>query len=81
MKTLVIEPDSQADYQLFVGLAKRLHVKYREEQIMENTPVNDMNESEFFSLFGSLEGVDSEILIDNITSARTTQDSDISWTK
>ncbi len=80
MKTLVIEPDSQADYQLFVGLAKRLHVKYREEQILENTPVNDMNESEFFSLFGSLEGIDSETLIDNITSARTTQDSDISWT-
>ncbi|MBK9247665.1 MAG: hypothetical protein IPM69_06015 [Ignavibacteria bacterium] len=80
MKTLVIEPDSQADYQLFVGLAKRLHVKYREEQIVENSSLKDMKESEFFSLFGSLEGIDSEMLIDNITSARTTHETDISWT-
>lgn len=31
MNTLIIEPKNKADYQLFISLAKRLKVKFREE--------------------------------------------------
>ncbi|MBS1537296.1 MAG: hypothetical protein JST20_06065 [Bacteroidetes bacterium] len=80
MNALIIEPESQADYQLFIGLAQRLHVRFREEKIMKDAPIKDQNEEEFFSLFGALEGIDSQLLIDSITSARTNKETDISWT-
>ena len=31
MNTLIIEPSKEVDYQLFVNLAKRLKVKFRED--------------------------------------------------
>ncbi|GAB4034636.1 hypothetical protein [Spirosoma gilvum] len=49
--TLILEPKSQADYQLFVELAKRLQVTYREEsQSLEELA---KAEDSFFSLAGS----------------------------
>jgi hypothetical protein len=35
MNTLIIEPNTKVDYQLFVSLAKRLNVKFREEKIVK----------------------------------------------
>jgi hypothetical protein len=80
MRTLILEPESQADYQLFVGLAQRLHIKFREEEIPMEGSSDNNPEQDFYSLFGSLEDVDSETVIDTITSARTTKETDISWT-
>jgi len=80
MRTLILEPESQADYQLFVGLAQRLHIKFREEDIPMEVSSDNNPEQDFYSLFGSLEGIDSETVIDSIISARTTKETDISWT-
>ena len=35
MNTLIIERNTKVDYQLFVSLAKRLNVKFREEKIVK----------------------------------------------
>ena len=74
--TLVLEPKNQADYQLFVDLAKRLQVDYREESqsLEELTKAEDR----FFSLAGSWQSDQStDELIDLIESARTTKTIDL----
>jgi hypothetical protein len=38
MTTLIIEPKNEADYQLFVSLAKRLKVKFREQAQTDDEP-------------------------------------------
>lgn len=41
MTTLIIEPKNEADYQLFVSLAKRLKVKFREQTQIDDEPTKE----------------------------------------
>lgn len=41
MTTLIIKPKNEADYQLFVSLAKRLKVKFREQAQTEDEPTKE----------------------------------------
>jgi hypothetical protein len=79
MNTLIIEPSNKVDYQLFLSLAKRLNVRFREEKVIPNKKELEEKEKEFLSLFGSFEDIDSEEMIKEIESSRTTKDIDISW--
>lgn len=74
--TLVLEPKNQADYQLFVELAKRLQVAYREDsQSLEELA---KAEDSFFALAGSWQsGQSTDDLIQLIESARTTKTIDL----
>jgi hypothetical protein len=80
MSILTIEPNSQADSQLFIGLAKRLNAKFsvsdRQSQVSKTKA-----KSKLSSFFGVLEDVDSEEMIKNIEESRTNKDIDISWVK
>ena len=80
MNTLIIEPNSKADYQIFVSLAKRLNVTFREEKVKAKTK-KDKDEEKFLSFFGALDGIDAEKMIKDIEESRTTKDIDISWIK
>ncbi|MDZ7896655.1 MAG: hypothetical protein U5N85_01310 [Arcicella sp.] len=80
MNTLIIEPNSKADYQIFVSLAKRLNVTFREEKVKAKKERNK-NEEKFLSFFGVLDDIDTEKMIKDIEESRTTKDIDISWTK
>ena len=74
--TLVLEPKTQADYQLFIELAKRLQVAYREDtKTLEEVTTS---ESDFFALAGSWQSDQStDELIHLIESARTTKTDDL----
>lgn len=75
--TLVLEPENETDYRLFVELAKRLRVAYREES--ESTLFSTAEE-QFLNLAGSWEGAGTtDDLIHQIESARTSKDIDISF--
>ena len=77
MNTLVIEPQNQADYRLFVDLAKRLKVKFREENKKQTK-----KDAEFYALAGSFDFPEtSDELINIIESSRTGKETDISWVK
>ena len=69
MNTLIIEPITKVDYQLFVGLAKRLNVTFREEKPNKTKAKNEAN---FYALAGSFEDIDAEAMIKDI---------DVSWVK
>jgi hypothetical protein len=87
MNTLIIEPSSKIDYQLFVSLAKRLNVTFREEKIKAKKAKNvseeallvkaerlnkQMNEDAFFALAGSFDLPETaDELIKIIESSRT----------
>ncbi|GAB3506671.1 hypothetical protein GCM10027341_40090 [Spirosoma knui] len=74
--TLVLEPNNEADYQLFVDLAKRLQVSYREEH--KGSDQLTQAENDFFALAGSWQGDKStDDLVRLIESARTTKTTDI----
>lgn len=95
MNTLIIEPTNKVDYQLFVSLAKRLNVTFREEKTKiktKNEPENmlfvkakqlkkKLKEEAFFALAGSFEDLDADVMIKDIEESRTTKNIDISWTK
>jgi hypothetical protein len=49
MNTLIIEPNSKGDYQLFVSLAKRLKVAFREEKTKSRTQKE--KDEDFFLLW------------------------------
>ncbi len=78
MNTLIIEPHSKVDYQLFVSLAKRLNVTFREEKIKLKNK-KEKNEEEFLSFFGALDGIDADKMIKDIEESRTIKDMDTSW--
>ncbi len=77
MNTLIIEPNTTADYQLFVSLAKRLNVTFSERKARKK---NKKTEDVFFALAGSFDLPEtSEELIHIIESSRTTKEIDTSW--
>lgn len=81
MNTLIIEPNSKGDYQLFVSLAKRLKVTFREEKTKSRTQKEQDGEA-FFALAGSFDLPEtSDELIQIIENSRTNKEIDISWTK
>lgn len=76
MNTLIIEPKNKVDYQLFIDLAKRLNVKYREEIGVEEVT----KEMDFFSLAGNFDLPEtSEELVKSIEEARTSKNIDTKW--
>jgi hypothetical protein len=94
MNTLIIEPSSKVDYQLFVSLAKRLNVTFREEKIKakkakkvseeallaETERLNkQMNEDAFFALAGSFDDLDADQMLKDIEESRTFNKMDTSW--
>jgi hypothetical protein len=81
MNTLIIEPNSKGDYQLFVSLAKRLKVAFREEKTKSRTQ-KEKDEEIFFALAGSFDLPEtSDELIQIIENSRTNKEIDTSWTK
>jgi len=78
MNTLIIEPTTKVDYQLFVGLAKRLNVSFHEEKTIKTKA---KNEAIFYDLAGSFENIDAEAMIKDIEESRTTKEIDFSWVK
>jgi hypothetical protein len=89
MNTLIIEPNSKADYQIFLSLAKRLNVTFREEKAKAKREKVLLAEAEllkkkfkeatFFALAGSIEEVDADQMIKDIEESRTTKEIDTSW--
>ena len=91
MNTLIIEPNSKADYQIFVSLAKRLNVTFREEKVKAKKVKKSKNdeaerlekqrkEAAFFALAGSFDLPETaDELINIIESSRTTKEMDTSW--
>ncbi|MFN3488306.1 MAG: hypothetical protein ACK4YV_04195 [Emticicia sp.] len=78
MNTLIIEPNTKVDYQLFVSLAKRLNVKFREEKVVK---VEAKKEKSFNDFFGAFEDIDADAMIKDIVNSHTTKDIDTSWVK
>ena len=78
MQTLIIETNKEIDFQLFVSLAKRLKVKFREEQTTTKSQAVE-DKTTFLSLFGSFKDIDSNAMIKEIETSRTTKEIDILW--
>jgi hypothetical protein len=78
MNTLIIERNTKVDYQLFVSLAKRLNVKFREEKIVK---VEAKKEKSFNDFFGIFEDIDADVMIKDIKNSRTSKNIDTSWIK
>jgi hypothetical protein len=55
MNTLIIEPTTKGDYQLFVSLAKRMNVKFREEKSAKIAVKQEIKEKTFNDSFGAFE--------------------------
>ncbi len=81
MNTLIIEPNTKVDYQLFVSLAKRLNVKFREEKATKIEAKKETKEKSFNDFFGAFEDIDADAMIKDIEGSRTTKDIDILWIK
>lgn len=83
MNTLIIEPKTIADYQLFVNLAKRLDAKYRNAEInVHAEKVTSSVDEAFFALAGSFDLPETaDEIIELIENSRTNKDIDTSWTK
>lgn len=80
MNTIIIEPSSQADYQLFIDLAKRLKAKFRISASEIDTTDRVSDEKAFYALAGSLDLPEtSDELIKIIEESRTNKDIDTSW--
>lgn len=78
MDSLIIEPASQEDQQLFVDLAKRLKAKIRINKMDNSTDVS--READFYAFFGSWQGEeDGEEMIKIIEESRTNKEIDTSW--
>lgn len=85
MITITIEPSSKADYQLFIGLAKRLKAKFSVNPAMSietnQEKISKQKEATFFALSGSFDLPESsDELIKIIEESRTSNDMDTSWT-
>lgn len=80
MQTLIIETKKETDFQLFVSLARRLKVKFREEQMVVESKV-EKDQTAFLSLFGSFKDIDSDTIIKEIEVSRTTKEIATSWVK
>lgn len=78
MNTLIIEPNNKLDYQLFVSLAKRLKVTFREEKNVTKE-LTKTEEQDLLSLFGTFKDIDAEAMIKDIESSRTIKEIDTSW--
>jgi hypothetical protein len=73
--TLIIEPNTDSDYQLFVQLAKRLNVKFRRAETEE-----EQREAHFFSLAGSLDTPETgNELLAIIETGKDTKDQDFTF--
>jgi hypothetical protein len=96
MNTLIIEPNSKADYQIFVSLAKRLNVTFREEKVKAKKVQKSKGEASFaeaerlkkkfkedafYALAGSIEVEDADKMIKDIEDSRSSKEIDTSWTK
>jgi hypothetical protein len=68
MNTITIESSSKADYQLFIGLAKRLKAKFSVNTMEEPKTKKESKLSAFFGAFGD---IDSDEMIKNIEESRT----------
>ena len=94
MNTLIIEPNNKIDYQLFVSLAKRLNVTFREEKVKAKKAKKakeeallaeaeqlkkKLKEAAFFALAGSFEDIDADQMIKDIEESRTSKEIDTSW--
>lgn len=80
MSIIIIKPDSQADSQFFIGLAKRLNVKFSVND-RQNQVSKTKVKSKLSTFFGVLKDIDSEEMIKGIEESRTNKDIDISWVK
>lgn len=85
MNTITIEPSSKADYQLFIGLAKRLKAKFSVNSDVSNEAnqekLSKQKEDKFFALSGSFDLPESsDELIKIIEESRTSNNMDTSWT-
>ncbi len=77
--TLILEPKTQADYRLFVELAQRLHVQYKEEKSDGQALIATQKEHDFLALAGSWQSDETtDELIQSIERARTSKKIDIS---
>lgn len=81
MNTLIIEPKTKDDYQLFVSLAKRLKIAFREEKTVKTEIKKEVKEKSFNDFFGAFEDIDADAMIKDIEGSRTTNDIGISWVK
>ena len=81
MDIITIEPQSKADYQLFIDLAKRLKAKFSVANTEKVVTKSVTQKDDFSTFFGIFEDIDSETLIKSIEDARTTKDIDTSWAK
>lgn len=84
MNTITIEPSSKADYQLFIGLAKRLKAKFSVNSAISietnQEKISKQIEATFFALSGSFDLPESsDELIKIIEESRTSNDMDTSW--
>lgn len=85
MNTITIEPSTKADYQLFIGLAKRLKAKFSVNSDISietnQEKINKQKEAKFLALSGSFDLPESsDELIKIIEESRTSNDMDASWT-
>lgn len=75
MNILVIEPSNEADYRLFLDIAKRLNVPYREtSQPDKKTVESNSSEGMFFSLYGAFRDVSADDMVKAIENARTSKE-------
>jgi hypothetical protein len=79
MNTLIIEPNNKLDYQLFVSLAKRLKVTFREEKNIIEESIQTEEQKDLLSLFGAFKDIDAGKMIQDIESSRTIKEIDTSW--
>ena len=78
MSILVLEPTRHSDLMLFIELAKRLNVKFREEITTSSTTEQD---AAFMALAGSLDTPESgDELVKIIAEAHHSKSIDINWT-
>jgi hypothetical protein len=76
--TLTLEPQTQADYQLFLELAKRLGVRYKKENDHTTDLLEIQQEHDFLQLAGAWQDEEStDAFINRIESARTSKTLDI----
>ena len=76
--TLTLEPQTEADYRLFLELAQRLGVRYKKETDHEANLIDMQHEHDFLQLAGAWQGEEStDAFINRIEKARTSKTLDI----
>lgn len=83
MTSIIIEPSNKADYKLFVGLAKRMKVKFqiKNSEITKNGMTSEaQQEANFLALAGSFDLPESsDELIKIMEESRISKEMDTSW--